>query len=61
MENEEPWRLYTRDQINEAFNLGLEAAVFALEKAEYLSPAGRRYLRECLRHEIYMNRKNKLH
>lgn len=61
MKNDENWRLYTLAEINEAFNLGLEAAIFALEKAEYLSPAGRRYLIECLRQEAEGNTKEKIH
>ena len=38
-----------------AFNMGLQSAVFVLEKAEILSPEGRRHLIESLKKYIAEN------
>ncbi len=42
----------TEREFNIAFNMGLEAAVFVLEKAENLSPEGRRSLLDALKKQI---------
>jgi len=42
----------TGREFNIAFNMGLEAAVFVLEKAEELSPEGRRHLLDELKKQI---------
>ncbi len=42
----------TEREFTIAFNMGLEAAVFVLEKAEHLSPEGRRCLIEGLKKQI---------
>ena len=42
----------TEREFNIAFNMGLEAAVFVLEKAENLSPEGRKSLLDALKKQI---------
>ncbi len=42
----------TEREFTIAFNMGLEAAVFVLEKAEHLSPEGRKCLIEGLKKQI---------
>ena len=43
----EKW--YSLNDLNRAFNMGLESAVFVLENAEGLTPNGLRYLTESLK------------
>ena len=45
----EYYRLYTRQDIDQAFNKGIESAIFVLEKAEELSPDGIQYMVESLK------------
>jgi hypothetical protein len=48
-------QLSAEREINMAFNMGLQSAVFILEKAESLSIEGRRYLIESLKKNITEN------
>ena len=61
MKEEEDGRLFTREDMNEAFNLGLEAGILALEAAEHLSPAGRRHLIKRLRRDLRRQSTGKEH
>ena len=45
-------QLYTERETTMAFNMGLQTALYVLEKAEDLSAEGRRYLIEALRKQI---------
>lgn len=45
-------QLYTERETAMAFNMGLQTALYVLEKAEDLSAEGRRYLIEALRKQI---------
>jgi len=42
----------TERELTAAFNMGLQTAVYILEKAEALSPEGRRLLVESLKKQI---------
>ena len=42
----------TEREFTMAFNMGLQAAVFVLEKAESISPEGRSYLLDELKKQI---------
>jgi hypothetical protein len=46
------WKILKEKEVNMAFNMGVQSAVFILEKAERLSPAGRRYLIDELKKNI---------
>ena len=52
MTNEIDLQSLTEREFNIAFNMGLEAAVFVLEKAEELSSEGRRHLLDGLKKQI---------
>ena len=45
-------QLLKERELNVAFNMGLQCAVFVLEQAERLSPEGRRHLLESLKKNI---------
>ena len=45
-------QLYAERETAMAFNLGLQTAIYVLEKAEELSAEGRRFLIEELRRQI---------
>lgn len=45
-------QILTEREATLAFNMGLQTAVFVLEKAEELSAEGRRYLLEELKRQI---------
>ena len=55
MEDETYQQLLTEREANMVFNRGLQTAVFILEKAESLSPGGRRHLLESLKKNISEN------
>jgi hypothetical protein len=48
-------QLLKENEFNMAFNMGLQSAVFVLEKAERLSPEGRSYLIKLLKKNIAEN------
>ena len=51
MQHNEEVGLFTRPS-NMVFNMGLQSAVFVLERGERLSPEGRRHLIESLKKNI---------
>jgi len=46
------WKVLKEKEAKMAFNMGLQSAVYVLEKAEKLSPRGLRYLLESLKKNI---------
>ena len=46
------WKVLKEKEVKMAFNMGLQSAVYVLEKAEKLSPRGLRYLLESLKKNI---------
>jgi hypothetical protein len=46
------WKVLKEKEVNIAFNMGLQSAVYVLEKAEKLSPRGLRYLKDELKKNI---------
>ena len=52
MKHDTNWKVLKEEEVNIAFNMGLQSAVYVLEKAERLSPRGRRYLLELLKKNI---------
>ena len=48
--------LYTIEDLNKAFDMGFENAVFTLEKAIDLSHDGQKYLLECMKEKIMESR-----
>ncbi len=55
MEHEIYWPPLTEQEVNMAFNMGLQTAVCVLEKSEELSPEGRKKLLELLKNNIAEN------
>ena len=51
MEKEKQY-LYTIEDLNKAFDMGLETAVFVIERSIGLSQIGQRYLLECMEDKI---------
>ncbi len=49
MDNTYSEKWYSLKDLNRAFNMGLESAVFILENAEGLTPNGIKYLTESLK------------
>ena len=52
MEHDTNWKVLKEKEVKMAFNMGLQSAVFVLERAERLSFRGRRYLLELLKKNI---------
>ncbi len=52
MPAESDQQIPTEREATAAFNMGLQTAIYVLEKAEELSAEGRRYLLEELRKQI---------
>lgn len=45
-------KVLAEEEATIAFNMGLQTAIYVLEKAEELSPEGRRFLIEELRKQV---------
>ena len=52
MKHDAKWKVLKEKEVKMAFNMGLRSGVYVLEKAERLSPIGRRYLLESLKKNI---------
>ena len=52
MKHDAKWKVLKEKEVKMAFNMGLCSGVYVLEKAERLSPIGRRYLLESLKKNI---------
>jgi len=52
MEHDTNWKVLKEKEVNIAFNMGLQSAVYVLEKAEGLSPRGLRFLIDELKKNI---------
>ena len=52
MKHDTNWKVLKEKEVKMAFNMGLRSGVYVLEKAEKLSPIGRRYLLESLKKNI---------
>ena len=52
MQDDTNWKVLKEKEVNIAFNMGLQSAVFVLEEAEGLSPKGRKYLIDELKKNI---------
>ena len=48
-------QILTEKEVSIAFNMGLQTAIYVLEKSEELSAEGRRFLLEKLRKQIEKN------
>ena len=52
MKQDIKWKVLKEKEVNIAFNMGLESAVYVLEKAQGLSPRALRYLTDELKKNI---------
>ena len=52
MQDDTNWKVLKEKEVDIAFNMGLQSAVFVLEAAERLSPEGRKYLIDELKKNI---------
>ena len=52
MKRDYNWKVLKEKEVTISYNMGLEIAVFVLEKAEALSPKGRKYLIDKLKMNI---------
>ena len=52
MKHDAKWKVLKEKEVNIAFNMGLQSAVFVLEKAERLSLEGRKRLLKSLKKNI---------
>ena len=55
MEHDTNWKVLKEKEVKMAFNMGLQSAVYVLEKAEGLSPKGLRCLKDELKKNIAEN------
>ena len=52
------WKVLKEKEVKMVFNMGLQSAVYVLEKAERLSPRGLRYLTDELKKNIAKSNPN---
>ena len=52
MQHDKNWKILKEKEAKMAFNMGLQSAVYVLEKAENLAIMGLRYLLESLKKNI---------
>ena len=52
MKHDTNWKVLKEKEVKMAFNMGLQSAVFVLEKAEGLSPEGRKSIIDELKKNI---------